>query len=92
MYFLGVESAESETKAIVVDLESATVVASASSPHMLVEGVPIGSQEQDPVSWIAALDQAVKECLNSLGPARDQVVAMSVGAQSKGEIMVGLPA
>ena len=88
MYFLGVESAESETKAIVVDLESATVVASASSPHTLVEGVPIGSQEQDPVSWIAALDQAVKECLNSLGPARDQVVAMSVGAQSKGIVLL----
>ncbi len=88
MYFLGVESAESETRAIVVDLESATVVASASSPHTLVEGVPIGSQEQDPTAWIAALDQTVKECLNSLGSARDQVVAMSVGAQSKGLVLL----
>jgi xylulokinase len=88
MYFLGVESAESETRAIVVDLETATVVASASSPHTLVEGVPIGSQEQDPSLWIAALDQTVKECLNTLGADRDQVVAMSVGAQSKGLVLL----
>ena len=88
MYFLGVESAESETRAIVVDLESATVVASASSPHTLVEGVPIGSQEQDPAMWISALDRTVKECLNSLGQDREQVVAMSVGAQSKGLVLL----
>lgn len=88
MYFLGVESAESETRAIVVDLETATVVASASSPHTLVEGVPIGSQEQDPAIWIAALDKTVKECLNSLGDDRDQVVAMSVGAQSLGLVLL----
>jgi len=88
MYFLGVESAESETRAIVVDLESATVVASASVAHTLVEGVPIGSQEQDPATWIAALDQAVKQCLGTLGADRDRVVAMSVGAQSKGLVLL----
>lgn len=88
MYFLGVESAESETRAIVVDLESATVVASASEPHSLVEGVPIGSQEQDPTMWIAALDKTVKECLNFLGEDRDKVVAMTVGAQSKGMVLL----
>ena len=88
MYFLGVESAESETRAIVVDLESARVVASASETHTLVEGVPIGSQEQDPAMWIAALDRTVKECLNSLGAERDKVVAMSVGAQSQGLVLL----
>ena len=88
MYFLGVESAESETRAIIVDLESAKVVASASSPHTLVEGVPVGSQEQDPAMWIVALDKTVKECLSSLGDDREQVVAMSVGAQSKGLVLL----
>jgi hypothetical protein len=50
MYFPGVESAESQTRAIVVDLELATVVASARAPYSLVEGVPIGS-------WIPHLEK-----------------------------------
>ncbi|MEJ6582354.1 MAG: FGGY family carbohydrate kinase [Akkermansiaceae bacterium] len=88
MYFLGVESAESSTRALVVDLESSKIVASAYQGHILVGGVPIGHQEQDPRMWVSALDHTVKECLFSLGEARHEVVAMSIAAQSHGLVLL----
>ncbi|YCM44724.1 FGGY family carbohydrate kinase [Verrucomicrobiaceae bacterium 227] len=88
MYFLGVESAESSTTALVVDLKTAKVVASACKEHHLVEGVPAGHREQDPRMWILAIDHAVKECLTSLGADRDLVVAMSISAQSQGMVLL----
>ncbi|MGJ8695113.1 MAG: FGGY family carbohydrate kinase [Verrucomicrobiaceae bacterium] len=88
MYFLGIESGAHATRAIVVDLESASVTASSTAPHSLVEGLPAGHQEQDPAVWIQALDQAVRDCLVQLGPRRNDVVALAVGAQSKGLVLL----
>ncbi|MDA7535594.1 FGGY family carbohydrate kinase [bacterium] len=88
MYFLGIESSARATKAIVVDLESASVIASATAPHSLIDGLPEGHLEQDPAEWIEALDKTVKDCLNQLGPRRNDVVAMAVGAQSKGFVIL----
>ncbi len=88
MYFLGVESATRATRAIVVDLDSACVVASATVPHSFIEGLPAGHLEQDPAGWVTALDQAVRGCLQQLGPKKDEVVAMAVGAQSKGMVIL----
>jgi xylulokinase len=88
MYFLGVESAESSTRAIVVDLESAKVVASAEQRHSFIEGLPLGHREQDPRMWIAAIDSAVKECFLSLGENRKDVMAMSIAAPSNGLVLL----
>jgi len=88
MYFLGIESAARATKAIVVDLESAAVVASATAPHSFIAGLPAGHLEQDPAEWIEAVDQTVKKCLEQLGPRKNDVVAMAVGAQSKGFVIL----
>ena len=88
MYFLGIESAARATRAIVVDLESASVVATATAQHSLIDGLPAGHLEQDPAEWIEALDQTVKDCLNQLGSRRNDVVAMAVGAQSKGFVIL----
>ncbi len=88
MYFLGIESAARATKAIVVDLESASVVASATSPHSLIDGLPAGHLEQEPAEWIEALDLSVKSCLEQLGTRRNDIVAMAVGAQSKGFVVL----
>lgn len=88
MYFLGIESAESMTSALVVDLDSGQVIASAVQSHSMIEGRTSDVREQDPSMWIRALDQAVKECLASLGEDREEVVAMSVAAQPKGTILL----
>lgn len=88
MYFLGVESALQATKAIVVDLESASIVANETVPHTFVEGLPNGHLEQDPNMWIHSLDQAVRSCLNQAGHRKSDIVAMSIGAQEKGFILL----
>lgn len=88
MYFLGVESALQATKAIVVDIESASIVASATVAHTFVEGLPNGHLEQDPNMWIHSLDQAVRSCLGQVGHRKSDIVAMSIGAQEKGFILL----
>jgi xylulokinase len=88
MLFLGVESALHATKVVVVDLESATVVSEEEMEHVFEQGLPQGHLEQDPAYWIKGLDYTVRACLERLGPRRDEVVAMSVGAQPKGMVLL----
>ena len=88
MYFLGVESTLHATKALVVDLESAEIVAHEIVPHVFVQGLTDGDVEQDPKMWIRALDQAVRACLDQVGSRKDDIVAMSVGAQEKGFVLL----
>ena len=88
MYFLGVESALRATRAIIVDLESASLVASKTVPHSFIEGLASGQLEQDPAMWIQSLDEAVRSCLDQVGPRRSDVIAMSIGAQSKGVVLL----
>ncbi|MGC6567007.1 MAG: FGGY family carbohydrate kinase [Akkermansiaceae bacterium] len=88
MYFLGIESAESMTSALVVDLDSGNVLASSSCVHSFSSEGSSEAREQDPAMWIKAMDQAVRECLESLGNAADDIVAMSVAAQSKGVVLL----
>lgn len=89
MYFLGVESSLQATKVIVVGLESASIVASETVAHTFVAGLPNGHLEQDPNMWIRSLDQAVRSCINQMGHRKSDIVAMSIGAQEKGFILLG---
>ncbi len=86
MYFLGVDSTEHHTTVVALDLELATVVAEGHSRHQILSGQPEGVLEQDPAGWISALDSAVRQCLSRLGPQRDRVAGIGVGAQSQGVV------
>ncbi len=59
--FIGIDSGTQSTKAVVVDLDSRSVVAEARAPHRMIEGLPAGAMEQDPREWIAALDSTLRE-------------------------------
>ncbi|MGC6427612.1 MAG: xylulokinase [Akkermansiaceae bacterium] len=88
MYFLGVDSARYATRAVIVDLESALIVASETVAHAFVPGLPQGHLEQDPAMWIGSVDKAVRCCLDQIGHRRSDVMAMSIGAQSKGVVLL----
>ena len=70
MFFLGINIGISNTRAVVLDLEGARVIADAVAPHRWIEGLPDGHKEQDPVCWIEAVDRAVRQCLDTLGSSR----------------------
>ena len=88
MYFLGVESGETMTQAIVVDLDSGCLLASASCAHQVFESLLDQNRRNQSEVWIQSLDQAVHDCLGSLGSARDDVVAMSVVSQAKDMVLL----
>ncbi len=78
---LGVDSSTQSTKVEARDLATGEVLASASARHPATS--PPRS-EQDPTSWWSALLEAVHQ----LGDVRQDVVAMSVGGQQHGLVLV----
>jgi xylulokinase len=79
---LGLDVGTQGTKALLVDVESRTVVARASSAYGLIEGLPAGVAEQHPDTWW----EAVRACLAELARAADlgAVRALGVSGQQHG--------
>lgn len=63
MYFLGIDSGTQSSKAIVLDLDTGKILASGHSTYDLIEGLPPGHLEQEPQTWIDAVDSCVQQCL-----------------------------
>ncbi len=88
MLHIGIDSGTQSTKSIVVDLESGDIVASAQQSYELIPGLPAGHMEQDPRVWLEAVDQTIMDCLNQLGPRRDEVRAIGVSGQQHGLVVL----
>lgn len=86
MHFLGIDIGHEATRVVALDLEAATLTDEASAPHAWVEGLPDGYREQDPTSWIAAVDHAVREVLDGIGEKRGDVVAIGLTAPGGGMV------
>jgi xylulokinase len=84
MIVLGIDSGTQSTKTIALDIESGATLASASGTYGLIDGLPPGHLEQDPQSWLDAVDSTVRECLDRLGPRKDEVKAIGVSGQQHG--------
>ena len=88
MHFLGIEISHAATRVVALDLEAATVSAEAVAAHAWVEGLPDGYREQDPAQWIAAADQAMRQCLEGLGSHRGRVVGIGITAPTGGMVVL----
>lgn len=84
MIALGIDSGTQSTKTIALDLESGEILASASSAYGLIDGLPPGHMEQDPQTWIDAVNATVHECLEKLGERKAEVAAIGVSGQQHG--------
>lgn len=83
--FIGIDSGTQSTKAVVLDLESRTVIAEARAPHGLIEGLPVGHMEQHPSDWTRALDSVIHEVVAKIGPAKaERVRGIGVSGQQHG--------
>jgi xylulokinase len=84
MICLGIDSGTQSTKTIALDLDAGTIVATAAQPYSMIEGLPPGHMEQDPATWVSAVDTTVKAVLAQLGPRKDEVKAIGVSGQQHG--------
>lgn len=88
MYFLGIDSNRQRTVVAALDLEQAIIVAEGVVEHQTVSDLVPGSREQDPATWISALDEAVRSCLAQLGPAAARVAGLGVSGQTGGTVIL----
>ncbi len=84
MIALGIDSGTQSTKTIALDIESGVILASASASYELVEGLPPGHMEQEPQTWLDAVDSTVRECLEKLGARKSEVKGIGVSGQQHG--------
>ncbi len=84
MYFLGIDSGTQSTKAIILDLESGKILASASQSYDLIKGLPAGHLEQHPQSWVNAVEASVAACLAKLGKKKNLIRGIGVSGQQHG--------
>jgi xylulokinase len=88
MQFIGIEIAPAGTTAVVLDLDSATILAEASISHSWIDGLPPGYREQDPARWIEVTDRVIRECLGKPKVDRKQVAAIGVAGPQRGLVIL----
>ena len=89
MYFLGIDSGTQSSKAIVLDLETGRILASAQAKYELIAGLPPGHLEQHPQDWVDAVDSCVSSCVQQLGDRAHQIKGIGVSGQQHGLVALG---
>lgn len=89
MYFLGIDSGTQSTKAIVLDLETGSILAHHQQAYSLISGLPAGHLEQHPQDWIDAVDACVSSCVQQLGDKRSAIKGIGVSGQQHGLVALG---
>lgn len=82
--FIGVDSGTQGTKALVIDGGTGRVLGSASSPHSFLPGTVPGMMEQDPATWITALEKSVKGAIKASKVPASSIKAIGVSGQQHG--------
>ncbi len=88
MYAIGVDSGTQGTKVLIVDFKG-KVRGRGFAPHRSIENLPPGSSEQDPWTWIGALEQALAQALKEAKINPQDIVSMGVGGQQHGFVPLG---
>lgn len=86
MYFLGIDTSTTSSKALLID-EHGEVIAVASSPHTLQTPKPLWS-EQDPREWWEAVAASIKSVLEKAGISGERVAAVGLTGQMHGLVLL----
>ncbi len=84
MYAVGIDSGTQGTKALVVDSETGAVLGRGYAPHALISGLPPGASEQDPRTWVEAMEKALSKALKDSRVDPKKVVSLGVSGQQHG--------
>jgi xylulokinase len=86
MYFLGIDTSTTSSKALLID-ETGAVVAVASSPHTLQTPKPLWS-EQNPQEWWNAVSTSIHSVLEKAGISGEAVAAVGLTGQMHGLVLL----
>ena len=84
MIYLGIDCGTQSTKTIALDTDSGRIIASAAQPYEVIPGLPPGHLEQNPSTWVQAVDTTISQVLEKLGPRRSEVRGIGVSGQQHG--------
>jgi xylulokinase len=84
MITLGIDCGTQSTKTLALDIATGAILASAAQGYDLIPGLPPGHAEQDPATWIAAVEKTVAEVIGQLGARRGEVRGIGVSGQQHG--------
>jgi xylulokinase len=88
MLFIGIDSGTQSTKAVVLELSTGAILASASEKYELLAGLPPGHMEQHPSDWVHATNTVIEACLHALGHRRSEVRGIGVSGQQHGLVVL----
>ena len=83
-YVIGIDSGTQGTKALVVECDSGRVAGRGRAPHAMIAGLAPGASEQDPATWVRAMDAALAAALKGARIDPGKVVALGVSGQQHG--------
>jgi xylulokinase len=86
MYFLGIDTSTTSSKALLIN-ERGELVAVASSPHTLQTPHPLWS-EQNPLEWWEAVSASIKAVLEKAGVGGEAVSAVGLTGQMHGLVLL----
>jgi xylulokinase len=86
MYFLGIDTSTTSSKALLID-EGGQVIAVASSPHSLQSPRPLWS-EQSPLEWWESVSASIRSVLERAGVGGEQVAAVGLTGQMHGLVLL----
>ena len=84
IYAVGIDSGTQGTKALVVDFETGRVLGRGHGPHAMVKGLGPGASEQDPASWVGAMETALAAAFKQARINAKKVVSLGVSGQQHG--------
>jgi len=83
-YAIGIDSGTQGTKVLVVECDGGRVAGRGRAPHAMIAGLAAGASEQDPATWVRAMDAAVAAALKDARIDPGKVVALGVSGQQHG--------
>jgi xylulokinase len=83
-YAIGIDSGTQGTKALLVECDSGRVVGRGRAPHAMIAGLAPGASEQDPATWVRAMDAALAAALKAAGIDPGKVVSLGISGQQHG--------
>ena len=84
MYAIGIDSGTQGTKALVVDFDRGRVLGRGQAPHAMVPGLPPGASEQDPRTWVRAMEAALAAALKESRVDPKKIVSLGISGQQHG--------
>lgn len=86
-YFVGIDSGTQGTKALIINSQG-KVIGRGYAPHQFIPRLKPGESEQDPQTWITALNKALsialKEAEKTKSFERKKIVALGISGQQHG--------